>query len=83
MATQQQGSVGGRASAQSGHGKVSASEIEKYLSGVDFPCDKSGLISHARDKNAPQEVIDVMEDFPDKQYGDVADVAKGIGQAKH
>lgn len=79
----QQGSAGGRASAQSGHGKVSASEIEKYLAGVNFPCDKKGLISHAKGKNAPKEVIDVMQDFPDERYGDASDVAKGIGRAMH
>ena len=76
-------SASGQASAQEGHGKVSASEIQKYMSGMDFPADKSDLVEHARQQDAPQEVLDVMENLPEQEYGTVADVSKGIGQAMH
>ncbi len=73
---------GGEASAQSGYGDVSASEVEKYLSGADFPTDKDGLIECAKGNNAPGEVLDLMDKFPEQEYGDVSDVAKAIGDAK-
>lgn len=76
-------SRGGEASSQPGHGKVSASEIERFIGGIDFPANKQDLVKQARSNDAPQEVLDVMEDFPDRKYNDAADVGRGIGEAKH
>lgn len=75
-------SPGGQASAATGHGEVSASEIEKFLGGVNFPTDKNGLIEHAKSKDAPEEVLKVIEDFPEREFGSAADVGKAIGEAK-
>lgn len=76
-------SRGGRASAQPHHGGVSAAEIEKYLKGMEFPCDKSALLQQARDNQAPDEVLDLLEDFPEQQFDSVIEVARGISQTKH
>lgn len=75
-------SKGGQSSAQAGHGKVSAAEVEKYVGGLDFPADKNDLVEHARGKDAPREVLDLMENFPDREYTSAADVAVAIGEAK-
>ena len=82
MAEQQPQQKGGRASAQPGHGAVSAAEVEKYIGGIDFPCDKNQLVNHARQKGAPQEVMDLMNQFPEKQYGSAVGVARGISDVK-
>jgi hypothetical protein len=74
---------GGQASAQPGHGKISAAEIEKYVKGIDFPCDKNQLIQHAKSNNAPDEILDFMQDLPDQEYGSAVDVARGVSDVKH
>lgn len=74
-------SASGKASAQEGHGKVSASEVQKYIGGISFPASKDDLVQHARQKDAPQEVLDVMGNLPDKEYESAADVGSGIGDA--
>lgn len=76
-------SKGGRASAQPQHGDVSAAEVEKYIKGIDFPCDKDDLLQHARDNDAPDEVLDLMEQFPDQEFKSPIDVSRGISQSKH
>lgn len=86
--TQQQGqqpnrSKGGQASAQPGHGAVSAAEVEKFIGGIEFPCDKQKLLAHAKDQGAPREVLELMDQFPDQQYGSPVDVARGVGKVKH
>lgn len=81
MANQQQ--PGGRASAQPGHGNVSASEVEQFIKGVDFPCAKEGLVEKARSNNAPQEVLSTIENFPDQEFGSPTDVARAISETKH
>jgi len=78
-----QQSQGGEASAQAEHGRVSAAEVEKYIKGVDFPCDKDELIQCASENNAPEEVLDIMEDFPEQQFNSPVDVARCISEVKH
>lgn len=77
------GRIGGSRSAEPGHGKVSASEVNRFIGGMDFPAGKKDLIEHARGKNAPREVLDLMEDFPDREYNSAAEVGQAIGDAKH
>lgn len=36
-------------------------ELQKYLSGVDYPATKEQLISTARDQGAPDDVINALE----------------------
>lgn len=80
MANQQ--SQAGKASAQSKSDSISAAEIQKFIGGIDFPCDKDELMEHAKEKGAPQSVLKLMEKFPDKEYHSVVDVSKDISQVK-
>lgn len=76
-------SAGGKAATQPGYGSVSAAEIEKYIAGIHFPCDKEGLLECARDNNAPQEVLDIMEEFSDQNYRSPVDVSRQMSQTRH
>ena len=61
---------------------VSPAAIEKHLKGIDYPASKDDLVQHARGQDAPHEVLDVLEQMPQKQYGSPADVSKGVGAAE-
>lgn len=76
------GQKGGSRSAEAGHGDVSVSEVNRFIGGVDFPANKKDLIEHARGKDAPREVLDLMENFPDQEYRSATDVGQAIGDAK-
>ena len=75
---------GGRAAAAM---SVSAASIAKVLSGVDFPKNKGGLKDHAQ-KNMrnmeevgdPQRIISVIDNLADREYQNMADVEKAVGQ---
>ncbi|GAA4295936.1 DUF2795 domain-containing protein [Actinokineospora soli] len=43
-------------------------EMQKYLSGVDYPCSKSDLVEHARANGADDEVLSGLEAIPDRDY---------------
>ncbi len=60
-------------------GKTSPATIAKFLGGTDFPCSKSDLITHASNKGAPDEIIDVLNKLPDTTYNSMADVMSGVG----
>ena len=59
---------------------VSPAEVEEHLSGIDYPASKQDLVQHARNQNAPNEVIQVLEQMPDRDCNSAADVAKGVGK---
>lgn len=61
---------------------VSAIDISKSLSGIDFPANKNNLVNHARQKNASQEVIDVLQSMPEQDYENMADVEHAFGEIK-
>ena len=61
---------------------TSAASVEKSLKGIDFPASKQDLINHAKKNNAPQEVLSILNDMPERQYQTAADVAKGIGEVR-
>jgi hypothetical protein len=54
--------------------------VEKYLKGVDFPCNKEELMEHARERGAPEEVQAALARLPDREYESPADISKEMGQ---
>ncbi|HOY10992.1 MAG TPA: DUF2795 domain-containing protein [Candidatus Paceibacterota bacterium] len=52
---------------------------QQYLSGINYPAKKEDLVNHAKSQNAPQDVIDTLEDLPDREYGGPTDVSSAIG----
>jgi hypothetical protein len=65
-----------------GLGGRSPANIANFLEGINFPASKDELVNHAEDNNAPQEVIDVLDQLPDQEYTSMADVMSGIGQVE-
>ncbi len=75
---------GGRAAATT---SVSAATVAKVLSGVDFPKNKVELKDYAQKHMTevevaedPQSIIGVIDRLPDKEYQNMADVEKSVGQ---
>jgi hypothetical protein len=59
-------------------------EAQKALKGMDYPAGKQEIIKKARDNNAPQEVMQILEELPDKEYENAADVSKEFrGETGH
>ncbi|NAZ81809.1 DUF2795 domain-containing protein [Kineococcus sp. R8] len=48
--------------------KVSPIDIQKHLSGVEYPASKDALVDHAKGSGAPQEVVDALEALGDGEY---------------
>lgn len=63
-----------------GMGDSSPSNIAHHLKGIDFPASRAQLLECARNNNAHQEVQQTIEQMPDTQYGDMAEVMKGYGE---
>jgi hypothetical protein len=65
-----------------GVGGHSPSNVARYLSGIDFPCRKGDLVRHAKNNGAEEEVLQVLQELPEQEYGNMADVVRGYGEAR-
>jgi hypothetical protein len=43
-------------------------EVQKYLSGVDYPATKEELLDHAEHQQAPEEIREALAAIPDREY---------------
>ncbi|GAB2639328.1 DUF2795 domain-containing protein [Nocardia goodfellowii] len=53
-------------------------QVQKYLSGVDYPCDRDGIVSAARDNGADQGIIKALESMPDRVYNGPNAVSEAV-----
>ncbi|MBP1473647.1 DUF2795 domain-containing protein [Frateuria sp. MAH-13] len=63
-----------------GLGGNSPANVQKYLSGVNYPAKKQDLVEAARRNDAPDEVMQTIGKLPEDHYGGPQDVMKGYGE---
>ncbi len=59
---------------------VSPAQVEKSIKGTHFPAQKQDLIQRARENQANQDVLEVLENMPDKQFNSPVDISKAMGK---
>ncbi|HEX2962276.1 MAG TPA: DUF2795 domain-containing protein [Ignavibacteriales bacterium] len=64
-----------------GHGPAN---IMKHLKGLDFPANKSKLLSFAKRGEGPDtdDVLSILQQIPDKSYNSPAEVMKEVGHVE-
>ncbi len=65
-----------------GVGGHSPANIAHYLKNIDFPCSREQILRQAENNNADDEVLEVLQQMPESDYGSMADVMKGVGQVE-
>lgn len=65
-----------------GVGGHSPASITSHPKGMHFPASKDDLLERARDNGAGQDVLEVLESFPDdEEFETAADVMTAYGEA--
>ena len=62
--------------------RLSVVDLQDFLRGLEYPAGKGDLINHAREHNAPADVIAVLERFSDRTYRSAADVGEEFGNVR-
>lgn len=57
--------------------------VDMFIDDIDFPCNKDDLIEHAKSNGAPKDVLQLLDQFPDKEYASTFDLARGARQLMH
>jgi hypothetical protein len=56
--------------------KPSPIELQKHLSGVDYPASRDDLVQHAESQGADEEILDKLRQIPDREYDGPSGVSK-------
>ncbi|QTP58829.1 DUF2795 domain-containing protein [Billgrantia antri] len=73
---------GGERGGQAARRTASAAGIAQALKGVEFPCDSQALLEQARANDAPQEVVEVLQEIPSREFETMADVQRAVGEVR-
>lgn len=60
--------------------RLTATELQDSLRGLEYPAGKEDLINHAREHNASGDVIATLERFSERTYRSAADVSVEFGR---
>jgi hypothetical protein len=58
------------------------SALARLLNGVHYPARPNDLLEHVSGADAPDEAVAALEDLPDREYRNVADVAEALGYGR-
>ena len=62
---------------------INPTHVQKYLSGVDYPADKAGLLEHAKRNGADEEVCRTLERrSDDEEFEAPIDVSEAVGRLR-
>lgn len=70
---------GGEIKMHQGQEIVNPIQIQKFLSDIDYPCDKRELIDTAEAQGADENAMYTLEQLPEREYNSPNDVTEEIG----
>lgn len=56
-------------------------QIQKFLGGVDYPASRDTLLSSAKDSGADDNVLQALENIPDREYDSPTAVSSAISDS--
>jgi hypothetical protein len=59
---------------------VNPIQLQKYLSGIDYPASKRDLVDRARRQGADENVVRTLEGLPREEFNSPNDVSEAVGQ---
>jgi uncharacterized protein DUF2795 len=65
-----------------GVGGQSPSNVQSYLSGVDYPATKDDLLQAAKSNGAPRDIIQIIQGFERDEFGGPQEVMKAYGEER-
>jgi hypothetical protein len=63
-------------------GRVSAAALQESLKGIDYPAKKQDMARTAESHGASREIVDKINQLPDREYRSAADVSEAFGKVE-
>ncbi len=58
---------------------INSLQVERFLSGMDYPCNKDDIVSYAASQGADQNVLDKLQQMPGGTFNSMTDISRAIG----
>jgi hypothetical protein len=55
-------------------------QIQKFLGGIDYPVDKQHLIQKAKEEGADDNVMNILQQLPNREYDSPIAISREVGQ---
>lgn len=62
------------------HSTPNPVQIQKFLSGLDYPAAKQDIVDKAKAEGADRDVLDALEHLPDQEYNSPVAVSREVGK---
>lgn len=67
-------------SKQGGAKAKSPVQVQKFLSGLDYPVDKQQILQKAKEEGADESVMSALNRLPERRFESPVSISKEIGQ---
>jgi hypothetical protein len=57
-------------------------DMGRYLEGLSYPQNRQGIQRHLEQRNAPQEIRQIIQNLPDHQYTNMAEVMRAMNEGQ-
>lgn len=65
---------------QQAHSVSNPIQVQKYLSGLDYPVGKQGIIDKAKKEGADKNILATLERLPEQEYSSPVAISRAVGQ---
>lgn len=56
-------------------------QVQKFLSGIEYPASKDDIVTTAEKEGADSDVLDALKQLPDQEYDSPTAVSKAVSDA--
>ncbi len=63
-------------------GRINPIQLQKFLSGVDYPARKSDLVNVAQREGADENALNTLKALPEETFNSPNDVSQAVGRLK-
>lgn len=68
--------------AQTMGGQNWTNDLNQYLEGMSYPQNKQGLMRQLEQRNAPQQIRQIIQNLPERQFANMADVMRAMNEGQ-
>ncbi|MGO4104669.1 DUF2795 domain-containing protein [Leifsonia sp. YAF41] len=59
---------------------VLSNDVQKYLTGIDYPADRDDLVRVASGDGAPTDIVQLLRDLPARSFNGLRDVDVALAE---
>jgi hypothetical protein len=61
---------------------VNPIQVQKFLSGIDYPATKEDLVKRAKEQGADDNVVSTLQNLSTEKFNSPNDVSEAIGKSE-